>query len=283
MKSTNPEQTTEEEQKKLLMQQEITIVKRMSNIKHKIAVMSGKGGVGKTTIAVNLATAFALKNYKTGLMDVDLHGPDIPHMLGVENAILEQSTHGILPLKVRNNLEVMSIEFMLPSKGSPIIWRGPKKTGAIRQFLSDVDWGKLDVLVVDNPPGTGDEPLTVLQSINQLDGVVMVTTPQAVAGEDVRKCVNMVKGLKIPIIGVIENMSGFTCPHCKQEINIFGKGEGKKLAEELEIPYLGSLPLDTTVRKDSDQGTPFLLHDSKSDISKKFMEIVSKIENRIKK
>ena len=147
MKSTNPEQTTEEEQKKLLMQQEITIVKRMSNIKHKIAVMSGKGGVGKTTIAVNLATAFALKNYKTGLMDVDLHGPDIPHMLGVENAILEQSTNGILPLKVRDNLEVMSIEFMLPSKGSPIIWRGPKKTGAIRQFLSDVDWGKLDVLV----------------------------------------------------------------------------------------------------------------------------------------
>ncbi len=282
MKASNQEQITDEEQKKLLMKQEITIVKRMSNIKHKIAVMSGKGGVGKSTIAVNLAAAFALKNYKTGLMDVDLHGPDIPHMLGVENAILEQSTEGILPLKVRDNLEVLSIEFMLPSKGSPIIWRGPKKTGAIRQFLSDVIWGKLDILIVDNPPGTGDEPLTVLQSISQLDGVVMVTTPQAVAGEDVRKCVNMVKGLKIPIIGIIENMAGFTCPHCKEEINIFGKGEGKELSEELEIPYLGSLPLDTTVRKDSDQGKPFLLHDSTSEISKKFMEIVSKIENRIK-
>lgn len=283
MKSNNEEQISEEEQKKRLMQQEIAIVKRMSNIKHKFAVMSGKGGVGKSTIAVNLAVAFALKDYKTGLMDVDLHGPDIPHMLGVENSILDQSPLGILPLKVRENLNVLSIEFMLPSKGSPIIWRGPQKTGAIRQFLSDVAWGKLDILVIDNPPGTGDEPLTVLQSISQLDGVIMVTTPQAVAGEDVRKCVNMVKKLKIPIIGIIENMSGFTCPHCKQEIDIFGKGEGKELAEELEIPYLGSLPLDTKVRKDSDQGKPFLLQDSNSEMSKKFMEIVSKIENKIKK
>lgn len=274
---------TEEEQKKLMIQQEIDIVSQMSNINHKIAVMSGKGGVGKSTIAVNLAVVFASKKYQTGLMDVDLHGPDVPHMLGVENAILKQSTQGILPVKVRENLEVMSIEFMLPTKGSPIIWRGPKKTGAIRQFLSDVSWGKLDVLVIDNPPGTGDEPLTVLQSINPLDGVVMVTTPQAVAGEDVRKCVNMVKGLNIPILGIIENMSGFTCPHCKQEINIFGKGEGKELAEELEIPYLGSLPLETNVRENSDKGKPFILNDSESEISKKFMEIVSNIENNIQK
>jgi Mrp family chromosome partitioning ATPase len=277
------EAITEEEQKKLLIQQEIAIVKQMSNINHKIAVMSGKGGVGKSTIAVNLAVAFALKNYQTGLMDVDLHGPDVPHMLGVENASLKQTSQGILPVKVRENLEVISIEFMLPSKGSPIIWRGPKKTGAIRQFLSDVSWGKLDVLVIDNPPGTGDEPLTVLQSINPLDGVVMVTTPQAVAGEDVRKCVNMVKGLNIPILGIIENMSGFICPHCKQEIDIFGKGEGKKLAEELEVPYLGNLPLETNVREYSDQGKPFLLQDSESEIAKKFMEIVSKIENKIQK
>ncbi|EKQ50683.1 MAG: ATPase involved in chromosome partitioning [Methanobacterium sp. Maddingley MBC34] len=277
------EKISEEEHKKLLMQQEITIVKRMGNINHKIAVMSGKGGVGKSTVAVNLAVAFALKDYKTGLMDVDLHGPDIPHMLGVEKAVLDQSPEGILPLEVRENLEVLSIEFMLPSKGSPIIWRGPQKTGAIRQFLSDVIWGKLDVLVIDNPPGTGDEPLTVLQSVNQLDGVVMVTTPQAVAGEDVRKCVNMVKKLNIPIIGIIENMSGFTCPHCKQEIDIFGKGKGKELAEELNVPYLGSLPLETDVMENSDHGKPFLLHDSESEISKKFLEIFSKIENKIQK
>lgn len=275
------ETISEEEQKKLIMQQDIAIVKRMSNIKHKIAVMSGKGGVGKSTIAVNLAAAFALKGYHTGLMDVDLHGPDVPHMLGVENAILEQSPMGIMPLNVRENLDVLSIEFMLPSKGSPIIWRGPKKTGAIRQFLSDVAWGKLDMLIIDNPPGTGDEPLTVLQSISPLDGVVMVTTPQAVAGEDVRKCVNMVKGLKIPVLGIIENMSGFICPHCQKEIDIFGKGEGHELAEELEIPYLGSLPLETQVREKSDLGTPFILADPESNISKKFMEIISKIENKI--
>ncbi len=277
------EAITEEEHKKLLIQQEIALVRQMSNINHKIAVMSGKGGVGKSTIAVNLAVAFALKNYQTGLMDVDLHGPDVPHMLGVENASLKQTPQGILPVKVRENLEVISIEFMLPSKGSPVIWRGPKKTGAIRQFLSDVSWGKLDVLVIDNPPGTGDEPLTVLQSINPLDGVVMVTTPQAVAGEDVRKCVNMVKGLNIPVLGIIENMSGFICPHCNEEINIFGKGEGKKLAEELEVPYLGSLPLETTVRENSDQGKPFLLQDTESEIFKKFLEIVSKIEKKIQK
>jgi Mrp family chromosome partitioning ATPase len=283
LKSSTEEKITEEEHKKLLIQQEITIVKRMSNITHKIAVMSGKGGVGKSTIAVNLAVAFALNDCQTGLMDVDLHGPDIPHMLGVENLSLDQSPEGILPLKVRENLEVLSIEFMLPSKGSPIIWRGPQKTGAIRQFLSDVIWGKLDVLVIDNPPGTGDEPLTVLQSISQMDGVIMVTTPQAVAGEDVRKCVNMVKELNISIIGIIENMSGFTCPHCKQKIDIFGKGEGRELAEELEIPYLGSLPLETDVMENSDQGKPFLLQDSESEMSKKFLEIFSKIENKIQK
>lgn len=275
------EAITEEEEKKLLMQQEIDIVKRMSNINHKIAVMSGKGGVGKSTIAVNLAMSFALKGYHTGLMDVDLHGPDVPHMLGVEDAVLKSSPLGLLPVKVRENLEVISIEFMLPSKGSPIIWRGPKKTGAIRQFLSDVSWGKLDILVIDNPPGTGDEPLTVLQSIRPLDGVVMVTTPQAVAGEDVRKCVNMVKGLNIPVIGIIENMSGFKCPHCGEVINIFGEGEGHILAEELDIPFLGGLPLDIEVREKSDQGKPFILSNPESEISKKFLEIFANIENKI--
>ena len=270
-----------QEQQQAMMQQNIDIMRNMGNIKYKIAVMSGKGGVGKSTISVNLAVAFALKNYQTGIMDVDLHGPDVPHMLGIENAILQSSPHGIIPVKARENLEVLSIEFMLPTKGAPIIWRGPKKTGAIKQFLSDVSWGNLDVLVVDNPPGTGDEPLTILQSISPLDGVVMVTTPQAVAGEDVRKCVNMVKGLNIPILGIIENMSGFTCPHCHEEINIFGKGEGKQLAEELEVPYLGSLPVETGVGENSDQGKPFIREDPDSEISKKFMKIVSKIEDKV--
>jgi Mrp family chromosome partitioning ATPase len=227
------ETISEEEQKKLIMQQDIAIIKRMSDINHKIAVMSGKGGVGKSTIAVNLAVAFALKGYHTGLMDVDLHGPDVPHMLGVENAILEQSPMGILPHNVMKNLDVISIEFMLPSKGSPIIWRGPKKTGAIRQFLSDVSWGKLDMLIIDNPPGTGDEPLTVLQSISPLDGVVMVTTPQEVAGEDVRKCVNMVKRIENPGFRHHRNMSGFHLFLTVKKKLIFLEKGRKALSEEL--------------------------------------------------
>ena len=236
----------EEEHKKALMQEEIDIIKKMSKIKHKIAVMSGKGGVGKSTIAVNLAAAFAKKGYKTGIMDVDVHGPNVPKMLGLEGKSLKFSDDGIIPAK----------------------------TGVIKQFFAEVIWGDLDVLIIDNPPGTGDEPLTILQTI-PLDGVVLITTPQSVVQEDVIKSVNLVKSLKISIIGIIENMSGFVCPECK--------GSGAKMAEKMDVPFLGSLPLDVETSAASDIGTPILIKEPESEISVKILKIADKIESKIMK
>ena len=272
----------EEEHKKLVMQQEIEIVKRMSRIKHKIAVMSGKGGVGKSTVSVNLAASLAKRGYKTGIMDVDLHGPNVPLMFGLEGKQLEFTDDGIIPAVTEDNIEVMSVGFLLLSQDTPLIWRGPAKTGVIKQFLSEVVWGDLDVLVIDNPPGTGDEPLTVLQTV-PLEGVVFITTPQSVAQEDVIKSVNMVKDLKIPVIGLIENMSGLICPECKKEIPVFGKGNGEKMAKDLEIPFLGKLPLSVETSQASDSGTPIVLKDPDSQTAVKMGEIVDKIESKIMK
>ena len=270
----------EEERKKALMEQEIEIIKRMSKIKHKIAVMSGKGGVGKSTVSVNLAAAFAKKGYKTGIMDVDVHGPNVPKMLGVEGKNLKYTKEGIVPVETGEGIKVMSVGFFLSSQDTPVIWRGPAKTGAIKQFFAEVNWGDLDVLIIDNPPGTGDEPLTVLQTI-PLDGVVLVTTPQSVVQEDVTKGVNLVKNLNIPIIGVIENMSGFICPHCENEILIFGKGTGAKMAEEMDIPFLGRLPLDVETAAASDRGTPVVIKEPESEISVRISKIVDEIESKI--
>lgn len=280
MKSTNPEQTTEEEQKKLLMQQEITIVKRMSNIKHKIAVMSGKGGVGKSTVAVNLAAAFAKKGYKTGIMDVDVHGPNVPKMFNVEGKHLLFTAKGIQPIETEEGIKVMSVGFFLSSLDSPVVWRGPMKTGVIKQFLSEVNWGDLDVLIIDNPPGTGDEPLTVLQSV-PLDGVILVTTPQAVVQEDVRKGINLVLNSKVPIIGIIENMSGFICPHCQEEVPIFGSGNGEEMAKKMDVSFLGKLPLNIETPVSSDTGIPIVIKEPESDIAIKIQKIVDEIESKI--
>jgi len=266
----------EEEHKKALMQEEIDIIKKMSKIKHKIAVMSGKGGVGKSTIAVNLAAAFAKKGYKTGIMDVDVHGPNVPKMLGLEGKSLKFSDDGIIPIETEEGIKVMSVGFFLSSQDTPLIWRGPAKTGVIKQFFAEVIWGDLDVLIIDNPPGTGDEPLTILQTI-PLDGVVLITTPQSVVQEDVIKSVNLVKSLKISIIGIIENMSGFVCPECKKEILIFGKGSGAKMAEKMDVPFLGSLPLDVETSAASDIGTPILIKEPESEISVKILKIANKI------
>jgi ATP-binding protein involved in chromosome partitioning len=272
----------EEEHKKALMQEEIDIIKKMSKIKHKIAVMSGKGGVGKSTIAVNLAAAFAKKGYKTGIMDVDVHGPNVPKMLGLEGKSLKFSDDGIIPIETEEGIKVMSVGFFLSSQDTPLIWRGPAKTGVIKQFFAEVIWGDLDVLIIDNPPGTGDEPLTILQTI-PLDGVVLITTPQSVVQEDVIKSVNLVKSLKISIIGIIENMSGFVCPECKKEILIFGKGSGAKMAEKMDVPFLGSLPLDVETSAASDIGTPILIKEPESEISVKILKIADKIESKIMK
>ncbi|OEC87525.1 MULTISPECIES: Mrp/NBP35 family ATP-binding protein [Methanobacterium] len=265
-----------------LMQQDIEIIKRMHKIKHKIAVMSGKGGVGKSTIAVNLAAAFAKKGYKIGIMDADVHGPNVPKMFGVEGKSLKFDKNGIIPIETEEGIKVMSVGFFLSSQDTPVIWRGPAKTGVIRQFLAEVTWDDLDILIIDNPPGTGDEPLTILQTVPSLDGVVLVTTPQSVVQEDVEKSVNLVKNLNIPVIGIIENMSGFICPHCKNEILIFGKDGGAKIAKEMNIPFLERLPLNVETSVASDTGIPIVIKDPKSEISIKISEIMDKIESKLR-
>ena len=276
--------TEQENQEKIArMQQDVDIVRRMDKIKYKIAVMSGKGGVGKSTVSVNIAAAFAKKGYKTGIMDADIHGPNVPKMFGVEGKTVTFDKDGIIPIETENGIKVMSISFLLSSQDVPVIWRGPAQTGAIKQFLGEIIWGDLDVLIIDNPPGTGDIPLTILQTLPSLDGVVIVTTPQSVVQEDVVKSVNLVKSLNVPIIGIIENMSGFICPHCEKEIFIFGKDGGIKIAEEMNIPFLGKLPLDMKTSETSDTGNPIVIKEPESEISKKISDIVNKIETIIKK
>jgi len=277
------DENKENERKIAIMEEDIAITKNMAQIKHKIAVMSGKGGVGKSTVSVNLAVAFNQKGYHTGILDADFHGPNVPLMLGVEGKHLDADERGILPVLTKENIKVMSVAFLLPSKDSPVIWRGPKKTGALRQFLGHVAWDELDLLIVDNPPGTGDEPLTVLQSIPFLDGIVIVTTPSPVALEDVEKCVSMAKSLNIPVIGIIENMAGFVCPKCGEESFIFGSGGGERIATKMEIPFLGKLPIDLGNVSDSDEDMHIITQNNNSSFSQRIMEIVDKIEEHIKK
>jgi len=250
----------------------------MKDVKHKIAVMSGKGGVGKTTVAVNLAFTLAWKGYSTGILDADIHGPDVPKMLGLEGEHPVVTQSGLLPVPGPLNIKVMSMELLLMDSSTPVIWRGPLKMRAIEQFLSEVVWGYLDFLIIDLPPGTGDEPLSIMQLIPDMSGVVIVTTPQEVALLDVRKAVNMAKKLNVRVLGIIENMAGFTCPKCGETTYIFGVGGGEKAAKELDIPFLGRLPIDVRVREVSDEGKPFVLEHRESEVSKAFMEIVEKIE-----
>ena len=256
---------------------------RMGEIRHKIVVMSGKGGVGKSTAAVNLAMAFRWKGFETGILDADIHGPDVPLMLGVEGMRPMVSGSGIIPVFGPLNIKIMSIGFMLEDKNTPIIWRGPLKMSLIRQFLSDVIWGKLDYLIIDLPPGTGDEPLSVMQLISDLDGVVIVTTPQEVALLDSRKAVMMAKTLNVPVLGIVENMSGFLCPNCGVKTDIFGTGGGEKAAKELNVPFLGSLPIDVRIREKSDDGMPFIVANPESAATKAFMDVVEKISKKIEK
>ncbi|WOX54922.1 MULTISPECIES: Mrp/NBP35 family ATP-binding protein [unclassified Methanoculleus] len=234
------------------------------SVKHVVLVLSGKGGVGKSTVSANLAFSLANRGYNTGLIDLDIHGPDIPKMLGIESARLQSYDGKIIePVRVTGNLAVISMAFLLPERNTPVIWRGPMKMTVIRQFLEDVNWGDLDYLIVDLPPGTGDEALTIAQLAPNIAGAVIVTTPQDVAVLDSSKAIEFVRKLDIQVLGVVENMSGFVCPHCKEEIDIFGKGGGEREAKERGVPFLGAIPLDPEMRKAADEGRPFIIRQSK--------------------
>jgi ATP-binding protein involved in chromosome partitioning len=250
----------------------------MSKIRHKFLVISGKGGVGKTSVAVNLANALSLTDKKIGILDVDIHGPNIAKMLGIEHAKLSVSADGIEPVEVAANLKAVSISLVLENPDEPVIWRGPLKMVTIKQFLSDVHWGELDYLIVDSPPGTGDEPLSICQLIPDLSGAVIVTTPQEIAVLDARKSLVFVRRLNVPVVGIIENMSGFICPHCHTEVNIFKRGGGEELARACEVPFLGRIPIEPEFVELADRGTPFVAFEDEMESSKAFLKIVRRVE-----
>ena len=252
---------------------------RLSRIQRKIIVMSGKGGVGKSTVAVNLAMSAMLAGQRVGLLEVDLHGPSVPTMLGLVGCRMESGDDGMLPVEI-GGLKVLSVGFLLKHTDDPVIWRGPMKMGVIRQFLEDVDWGDLDLLVIDVPPGTGDEPLSVCQLIPELDGAVIVTTPQKVAAADVRKSINFCKELNVKVLGVIENMSGFACPKCGEVTPILRSGGGRTMAEEMQVPFLGSIPIDPLIALSGDEGKAFLESGASSPAAGAFREIVRELTTR---
>jgi len=231
----------------------------LEKIKHKVAVFSGKGGVGKSTVAVNLAASLVLAGKRVGLLDTDFHGPSVPTMLGCEDHALDVGESGLIPARA-SGIKVMSIGFLLRHQDDAVIWRGPKKMAVIKQFLEDVEWGELDFLIIDSPPGTGDEPLSVCQLLDGLDGAVIVTTPQKVAAIDVRKSISFCRQLQVPVIGVVENMSGYVCPKCGDVTHILPAGGGVKIAGDMGIPFLGSIPMDPMIALAADQGQTFVEH-----------------------
>ena len=246
---------------------------RLSHIRHKVMVLSGKGGVGKSTVAVNIARALAEAGRRVGLLDVDVHGPSVPRMLGLEGQSVGVRDGTLLPVTV-GGLKVISLGFMLPERDAAVIWRGPMKMNVIRQFLSDVEWGDLDYLVIDSPPGTGDEPLSVAQLVEGADGAVRVTTPQAVALADVRRSINFCRQLGLPVLGVIENMSGLACPHCGEVTHVFGTGGGERMAREMGVPFLGRVPIDPKIVEACDAGTPFIQPGAEGPTARAFEQVI---------
>jgi ATP-binding protein involved in chromosome partitioning len=249
---------------------------KLCRIRRKIVVLSGKGGVGKSTVAVNLAAALAAAGWRTGLMDVDIHGPSIPTMLGLEGATVGTNGEEMLPVE-RDGLKVLSIGFFLRHPDDAVIWRGPMKMGVIKQFLKEAAWGDLDFLVIDSPPGTGDEPLSVIQLIGGLDGAVIVTTPQRVAAVDVRKSITFCRHLEVPVLGVVENMSGFVCPKCGEVTPILLAGGGRKIASDMGVPFLGSIPMDPRVAEAGDAGHAFVFRNPESPAARILQEIIRPI------
>jgi len=242
----------------ILDQQDKRVREQLSKIKHKIMVMSGKGGVGKSTIAVNIAVGLSLQDFMVGLLDLDLHGPSIPQMLGARDLKLSRRPDGRLgAIKYSPNLKFLSIEPLLPSEDSAVIWRGPIKISAIKQFIGDIDWGELDYLIIDAPPGTGDEPLTIAKTIPDAYALI-VTTPQEVSLIDVKKSIRFCQKVKMRILGIVENMSGFICPHCGKPVDLFKRGGGQRLAEEMGIRFLGKIPVDPRIVDTGDRGKPLV-------------------------
>ncbi|KAL6054127.1 Nucleotide-binding protein 2 [Balamuthia mandrillaris] len=238
------------------------LVERMGQIKHKVLVLSGKGGVGKSTVSAQLAMALAKAGKKVGLLDVDLCGPSVPKLVGLEDKGVHKSSEGWVPVYAdkEQRLSVMSIGFLVEDKNAPVVWRGPKKNAVIKQFLEDVYWGPLDYLVVDTPPGTSDEHISITEFLGNFnpDGAVIVTTPQGVSLTDVRKEISFCRKINLPVLGVIENMSGFVCPCCQEVTNIFSKGGGEAMAADLKVPFLGRVPLDPNLTTCGEQGKCFL-------------------------
>jgi len=226
-------------------------------IGRRVLVLSGKGGVGKSTVAVNLARNLCDRGFRVGLLDIDIHGPSVPTMLGIEGATVTSSGQGIIPVDV-DGLKVISIAFFLDEQDTAIIWRGPRKMGAIKQFIEQVEWGTLDFLIVDAPPGTGDEPLSVVQLLKKVDGAYIITSPQKVAAADVRKSISFCRTLDVPILGVVENMSGFRCPHCGETTDILSSGGGQETARTMGVDFLGSIPLHPRISRMCDEGKALL-------------------------
>lgn len=257
--------------------QDSLISTTLNKIRYKLFIMSGKGGVGKSSVTVNTAAALAARGFKVGILDVDIHGPSVPNLLGLTAGIeVDERGSLLLPARYNENLSVISMDSLLKEKDSAVLWRGPKKTAAIRQFISDVNWGELDFLLIDSPPGTGDEHMTVLQTIPDALCVV-VTTPQEISLADVRKAVNFLQYAKANVLGVVENMSGLFCPHCHQEIDLFKKGGGKKLAEHYGLPFLGAIPLDPATVVAADRGVPVALLEGESPAKRGFLDLADAI------
>ncbi len=275
-KESSTFQVDENKRKQMQAEQE-QIRKRVKQIKHQILVLSGKGGVGKSTVAVNLAVSLALAGKKVGLLDIDIHGPSIPKILNLEGKAILAAGDVILPVEMLENLKVMSIGFLLRTSSDAVIWRGPMKYHMIKQFLKDVQWGKLDFLIIDSPPGTGDEPLSVVQLLENADGAIIVTTPQEVALSDVRKCITFCRNLNLPVLGVLENMSGFVCPKCGQRTNVFKSGGGEIMAGQMDVPFLGRIPIDPQIVDACDSGQPFVYHYNQSQTAKTFEKVLNPI------
>jgi Mrp family chromosome partitioning ATPase len=258
--------------------QDAAVDSSLKKIKNKYIVLSGKGGVGKTSTSVNLSMALADKGFNVGIMDVDLHGPDVPRMLGLKGMLDLSKNNKLNPMQYSENLKVVSIESLIASKDDAIIWRGPLKYSAIRQFIGEVEWGELDFLIIDSPPGTGDEPLTIAQTIRDAKAII-VTTPQEVSLADVRKSISFCRTVKMDILGLIENMSGFACPHCNEMIDLFGSGGGEKTAGSAGIPFLGKIPFDPNVVSCGDNGISFQKKYTDAPVARAFMDLADKLSS----